>query len=212
VELTQKYWIADSECTQGLWKAVMGVNPAYHQPEQIATEDLDLPVEQVSYDDVLAFLVALNVEQTLLAARLPSESEWEYAARAGTETPFSLETVSTDTINCQVYVLDPYISTGDDRGKTVPVKSLPANAWGLHEVHGNVWEWCVDVQLDDWGTDPLTDPVNQEDGPNRVVRGGSWQVDGIFCRSAHRAGGPPITAVSSAGFRLAAPGQPNGDG
>ena len=107
-------------------------------------------------------------------ARLPTEAEWEYACRAGTNTPFSFgDNITPEQVNYDGNY--PYADgkKGLYREKTVPVKSLPANAWGLYEMHGNVWEWCQDW-YGDYPAEPVTNPEGSQAGVERVVRGGSW--------------------------------------
>ena len=116
----------------------MGENPSHFKGE-------DLPVESVSWDDVQTFLNALNGLRPELKLELPSEAQWEYACRAGTQTPFWFgDTITTDQANYNgnyPYGDEP---KGENRRKTVAVKALPANGWGLYQMHGNVWEWCAD--------------------------------------------------------------------
>ena len=138
VTLMQGYWLADTTCTQALWKTVMGNgnNPANFK------DDNNNPVEQVSWDDIQVFLKKLNELIPGLDATLPTEAQWEYACRAGTTTPFSFgENITPEQVNYHGEY--PYANgkKGLYRAKTVPIKSLPANSWGLYEMHGNVWEW-----------------------------------------------------------------------
>jgi formylglycine-generating enzyme len=197
VRLTEGFWLADSACTQAMWEAVMGQNPSDFKGEP------ELPVEQVSWDDVQRFLV--RVQEQLPAgmqAELPTEAQWEYACRADTNTPFSLG----DNIDPSVVNYDgnrPYAggAKGAFRKCTVPVKSLPPNGWGLHEMHGNVWEWCADG-LRKYTVEPQQDPVGPGGG-DRVVRGGSCTHDGRGCRSAERGALQPGDASGYLGFRLA---------
>jgi formylglycine-generating enzyme required for sulfatase activity len=195
--LTQGYWLADSACTQALWQTVMGNNPANFQ------DDINNPVERVSWNDVQQFLQRLNGLVPGLTARLPIEAEWEYACRAGTKTPFSFgDNITPEQVN---YDGDyPYAGAdkGLNRGKTVSVKSLPPNPWGLYEMHGNVWEWCQDW-YSDYPAEPVTDPVGPETGVGRVLRGGSWFDRGWFVRSAARSRYEPDYRNSGIGFRFA---------
>jgi formylglycine-generating enzyme required for sulfatase activity len=197
VTLSQGFWLADTACTQALWHAVMGNNPSHFKgnPQQ--------PVEQVSWHDVQAFLQALQALLPGCQADLPSEAEWEYACRAGTTTPFSFGA----NINPQQVNYDgnyPYADgkKGEYREKTVPVKSLSANPWGLYQMHGNVFEWCKDGKQAYDGRaqiDPLA--LLAEDGL-RAVRGGSWYELAWDTRSAHRYASPPGDADNEQGFRF----------
>jgi sulfatase modifying factor 1 len=213
VTLTEPYWMADSECPQRLWYIITGSNPSFHQPPNIGATNYDLPVEQVSWNDIQSFLTSLNGSVAGLNAGLPTDAQWERAARAGTTSSFSLATVSRDTINSAVDVSDPYIFLGIQRDMTVACKSLPANAWGLYEVHGNVWEWCSDWWQEDLGASAATDPTGPASGTYRVKRGGAWSVVGQHARSASRdfVGQPTYSAVHH-GFRLSAPAWPSGGG
>ena len=198
VTLTQGYWLADSACTQALWRAVTGDNPSRFQGND------DNPVEQVSWDDAQAFIAKLNRLVPGLHARLPTEAEWEYACRAGTSTPFSFGgNITPEQVNYNGEY--PYADgkKGQYRGKTVPVKSLPPNPWGLYEMHGNVWEWCQDWFVGEYGTEPQVDPQGPSTGAYRVLRGGSWGSDGGDVRSAYRSRNEPGFRNYNIGFRLA---------
>jgi formylglycine-generating enzyme required for sulfatase activity len=134
---------------------------------------------------------------------LPSEAQWEYACRAGTVTPFAFgDQIDASLVNFNGNY--PYNNGKPSayREQTVAVKSLPPNAWGLYEMHGNVWEWCQDV----YGTYPdgaVTDPLGSATGDSRVLRGGSWFNNGRYCRYANRYFNPPAYAAYGRGFRLA---------
>ena len=136
-------------------------------------------------------------------ARLPTDAEWEYACRAGTKTPFSFgENIAPDLVNYDGS--HPYIGgeKGLNRGKTVPVASLPPNPWGLHEMHDNVYEWCANYYAD-YSPTPQIDPQGPQTGTDRVLRGGSWDGDGGHVRSANRFWYGPVHRYSYLGFRLA---------
>jgi sulfatase modifying factor 1 len=197
VMLSSAFWLADTACTQALWQAVTGAKPSYFKG------DARNPVENVSWNDVQAFLHQLNRRVPGLQARLPSEAEWEYACRAGTTTPFSFgHKVTPEQVN---YNGDfPYAGgeKGRYREKTVPVASLPANPWGLYEMHGNVWEWCADW-YGDYPTAPQVDPTGPQTGGSRVLRGGSWHRFGRYARCALRSRNRPDLRGQSVGFRFA---------
>lgn len=204
VTLSQGFWLADTTITQELWQAVMGNNPSHFK------DSAQLPVETVSWDDAQAFIQQLKVLMPQLPVSLPTEAQWEYACRAGTTTPFSFgENVTPKQVNYDGNY--PYHNgkKGLRRGKTVAVKSLPPNAWGLHEMHGNVWEWCEDVYRSDLGDTAAVDSISTAlDAPasgtlNRVLRGGSWNDFGWSVRSAYRFSLAPDNRLHNLGFRLA---------
>jgi Uncharacterized conserved protein len=188
VTLTKGFWLGDTACTQALWKSVMGNNPASFKDSE------NNPVEQVSWDDTQKFLQTLNNMVSGLKAQLPTEAQWECACRAGTDTPFSFGNNITPEL----------VNYGGNKGKTVPVKSLPANPWGLYEMHGNVWEWCQDAWQEKLPAEPVTDPGGAGgDTGRRVVRGGSWFCNGRSVRSAIRGRNDPDNRRNFIGFRLA---------
>ena len=166
------------------------------------------PAIYVSWQDVQAYLEWLSRE-TGQPYRLPSEAEWEHACRAGTTTPFSFgKTIMPDQANYD----ENYTYAGSPKGRyrrgTVEVGSLPANPWGLQEMHGNVWEWVEDVWHDGYAGAPVdgtawTDGEGKNSSRRRVVRGGSWVNDPRICRSAYRDRVEPGIRVISLGFRLA---------
>jgi formylglycine-generating enzyme required for sulfatase activity len=158
----------------------------------------DHPVVGVSWDDAMAFCGWAGL-------RLPSEAEWEYACRAGTTTPFSFgSTITTEQVNYNGNF--PYLGgkEGEYREGTVPVGSLPVNAWGLHEMHGNVWEWCEDW-FGEYSKAPSDGSAQKEEhgSGRRVLRGGSWIGLARCCRSASRIGGHPGDRDDLVGFRPA---------
>ena len=197
VTLSRGFWLADTACTQALWQAVTGANPSRF------TDDLQNPVDTVNWDQVQALITEVNRRLPGLQARLPSEAEWEYACRAGTETPFSFgDDITPEQVN---YNGDHPYAGGDKglyRGRTVPVGSLPPNAWGLDEMHGNVREWCADW-YGAYPTGAQLDPQGPQTGGFRVLRGGSWLSIGRGVRSAYRRRSEPGSRYGSIGFRLA---------
>jgi len=202
VTLACGYWLADTACTQALWQVVMGANPSRFQ------EHPANPVEQVNWDDVQTFLDRLNALVPGLDAGLPSEAQWEYACRAGTIEPFSFgEYITRGQVNYNGKY--PYVGAEKDlqRGKTVPVGSLPPNSWGLYEMHGNVWEWCADAYAPSIERSQ-TEPSGPPDGSGRVLRGGSWGSNARSCRSAYRHFYRPGVALYYIGFRIAVDQRP----
>ncbi len=197
--LTKNFLIGKYEITQAQWEAVMGNNPS-HFKECGAK----CPVESISWEDVQIYLKKLH-DKTGFQFRLPTEAEWEYATRAGTTTAFSFgDNINTSQVN---YDGDyPYKGNiiGLDRKQPVPVGSLPANPWGLHEVHGNVWEFVQDWhKVDYYKTSPMNNPKGPAEGSFRIRRGGSWRFDAKFCRSAFRGRFRPDSKSKLSGFRLA---------
>jgi formylglycine-generating enzyme required for sulfatase activity len=189
VRISTGFWLADSACTQALWLAVVGGD----NPAEFKGDTLN-PVESVSFDQVQGFLTQLTA---LVPAGsepgLPTEAQWEYACRAGSSTPFSFgDNITPAQVNYDGN--HPY-NNGRKGGylkRTVPVKTLPPNDWGLYEMHGNVWEWCADG-LREYQAVPegqvVLDPEGpKEEGPEarRAVRGGSWLGGARGCRSADR--------------------------
>ncbi len=198
VRLTAVFWLADTACTQALWGAVMGgQNPSQFQ------DDPANPVEQVSWDDVSAFLQRVAARLPAVEPALPSEAEWEYACRAGTETPFHFgATIHPAQANYDGNY--PYVGgeKGEYRAKTVPVKTFAPNAWGLYEMHGNVWGWCADgLRLYDAEAHENPRGPEGDDAP-RVVRGGSWGDEAGRLRSAYRTRGPRGYRNGFQGFRF----------
>ncbi len=214
VTLTKGFYMQTTEVTQGQWKAVMGDNPS-------SFKDCgdDCPVENVSWDDVQEFINKLNLDSARFSVgersrtyRLPTEAEWEYAARAGTATAYFWG----DKADCSrmMYENDPgssedkcveYIrKKGLTPDSTAPVMSYKANSWGLYDMHGNVWEWCHDW-YGDYASGSVTDPIGPNSGSNRVRRGGSWDDNARACRSAYRNGDSPGLRLSGLGFRLVLP-------
>lgn len=142
VTIRQGFWLAETTVTQALWQTVMDDNPSNFK-------DKNRPVERVSWDDAQTFIAKLNQIHPDLTVRLPWETEWEYACRAGTQTPFHFgekEDLTLEKVN--------YSGEWDNfnlEGETKDVKNYPCNAWGLYEMHGNVWEWCEDEWQDHLG-------------------------------------------------------------
>ena len=179
VTLTKGFYMGVYTVTQEQWQEVMGNNPSFFRDKK------NLPVESVPWDDCQEFIKKLREKDKKLY-RLPTEAEWEYTCRAGTTTPFHFgQTISTDQAN---YNGDfPYGDgkKGVYRDNTTPVGSFPANAWGLHDMHGNVLQWCQDI-YGDYPQKEVVDPTGPEKGQFRVLRGGAWFFSPGDCRSAYR--------------------------
>ena len=183
VILSKPFRMGTHEVTQAQYQAVMGNNPSHFKGG-------NLPVEMVSWHDAVEFCRRLSA-RTGYRARLPTEAEWEYACRAGTPTAF----------HTGVDAIQPNQANISGR-QTVPVGSYPANAFGLFDMHGNVWEWCADWYAN--YEDKTFDPQGPANGQHRVLRGGSWydinQMD--LCRSARRYNHHPDDRYAAVGFRV----------
>jgi uncharacterized protein (TIGR02996 family) len=218
VEITRPFYLGVFAVTQGQWLGVRGDNPSSfcatgEGKEAVKGLDTsDFPVERVSWEDAQAFLeklAALREEkETGWRYRLPSEAEWEYACRGGASasTPFCFgKSLSSAQANFNGEY--PYGSAeeGPSLGRTCPAGSYRPNAWGLFDLHGNVWEWCSDWSANDYyGKSPAQDPLGPSNGSNRVIRGGSWGGYGQSCRAANRHGLRPSYRLGYLGFRVAA--------
>jgi formylglycine-generating enzyme required for sulfatase activity len=195
VTLTRGFFLGVHEVTQAQWAAVMGANPAVFRRGPDAAQR---PVESVSWDDCQRFIARLN---TLGLARgkfrLPTEAEWEYAARDGTATRFPWGDDARETevhknawANSRSYAV------------THPVGQKPANSRGLFDLHGNVWEWCADF-YGPYAAGAQTDPAGPATGGERVFRGGSWYDFPVSLRSANRHRHAPDGRYTAVGLRLA---------
>ena len=190
VVVLEGFWFADGPCTQTFWMAVMqGANPSHfvYQPDSP-----QCPVENVSWDEVQGFLADLERLCPALAGRaaLPTEVQWEYAARADTVTAYPWGDEPDDA----------RANWGAQQRGSTPVGRSEPNAWGLHDMHGNVWHWCADVwrgRLDE------SSPLDLSGPTMRVVRGGTWAVHPGGARSAFRNGWLPEDRLGLLGFRIA---------
>jgi formylglycine-generating enzyme required for sulfatase activity len=189
------FYLGVHTVTQEKWQTVMGNNPSE------LTGDKNLPVDSVSWQDALAFVRKLETRDKK-RYRLPTEAEWEYACRAGTTTPFHFgETLSAAQANYNGNFTYGNGKPGISREKTVPVGALPPNAWGLHEMHGNLWQWCQDWH-GGYQAGQVIDPQGPKTGKNRILRGGSWGSHPVFCRSANRNFSAPDARTEFYGFRV----------
>jgi formylglycine-generating enzyme required for sulfatase activity len=191
VTLGKGFYLGKHEVTQSQWERVMGNNPSQFK-------GTDRPVEKVSWDDAVAFCKKLTeMEERAgrlfdgMAYQLPTEAQWEYACRAGTRSAFSRGESLTSS----------QASISEGPPETSEVGSYLANPWGFHDMHGNVWEWCVDWYGEyPLGTSP--DPVGPADGSARVGRGGSWFNAASSARCASRGSIAPGSSNGTLGFRL----------
>jgi len=202
VTISKPFYMQSTAVVIKQWHALMGrkIFRPRHGPES-------LPVTKVSWFDANKFIKRLN-ERGEGKYRLPTEAEWEYAARAGSTTVFSWG----DTIDCDkaMYgnnrlkhdVCQEYIkSLRLELDQPAPVKSYQPNAWGLYDMHGNVWEWVMD-RYGEYGKVPVVDPRGPDSGMMRIRRGGSWFKYDYSCRSANRSTGHPATRYRTTGFRV----------
>lgn len=196
VPLTKGFWMQETPVTQGLWQAVMGSNPSHFKGSP------DLPVEQVTWQEASDFgpkLVKLLTGEDALPRGwkigLPTEAQWEYACRAGTTTRWPFGDQEKELGKYAWYD----VNSG---GKTHEVKGRLPNAWGLHDMLGNVWEWCQDVYLSKLPGGE--DPVAAVQASSRVLRGGGWDSGPASCRPAYRFRDAPENRTFHQGFRLAA--------
>ncbi len=183
VTLTQGFWLGETSCTQAFWQAVMGDNLTDRQ------DDLQLPVKQISWDDCQEFIKRLLTHCPGFSAHLPSEAQWEYACRAGTQTAYWWG----DELNQKFANNGSGLQTENQ---------YPANQWGLKSMSGNVREWCSDW-YGDYSDSDTEDPMGKQQGRNRVLRGGSWAGSGRSLRSARRFHYWLAFRSGNSGFRLA---------
>ena len=189
------YHIGETEVTQELWQAVMGSNPSYFNGAK-------RPVESVSWNDCQEFVKRLN-KFTGKTFRLPTEAEWEYAARGGSQSRGYKYAGSNTIGDVAWYTVNCY-----DKGEshpdygTHPVKQKQANELGIYDMSGNVWEWCQD-RYGSYSSSSQTNPVGPSSGSNRVNRGGGWRSDARYCRVSNRDGYTPTYSHSFLGLRLA---------
>jgi len=189
VSLPQGFWMLETEVTQEMWESIMEINPSHFKSNG------KLPVEKVSWDDCQNYIEKLNglgIAPMGYRFSLPTETQWEYACRAGTTTPFHFgNTLNGDAANCNGD--HPYGTNtkGVYANKTTEAGSYPANAWGLFDMHGNVWEWCLNRYVDD------------SLSKDRVLRGGGWSNHPEYCRSAQRNYNDLLWRHAGLGLRLA---------
>ena len=187
--IDRAFWLGAHEVTQDAWQRVTGANPSHF------TGDPRRPVENVSWHEVQEFLGRLNARSGVAGFRLPTEAEWEYACRAGSLTAFNTGPALTEA-NVAARIEDSMAG----RGATTPVGSFPPNAWGLYDMHGNVWEWTADDHCPYPASDHRPPSCG---GPLKVIRGGSWYYERDSARCALRYTHRPQDRGFSLGFRVA---------
>ncbi len=197
VTISQDFYLGKYEVTQAQWQTVMRFNPA----KEHGTGP-NFPVYYVSWNDCQKFIRRL-IELGLGTFRLPTEAEWEYACRAGTTTRFS----HGDVLDCgdvceRCEIHDQYMWwCGNNRPQGVKEVGLKQpNAWGLYDMHGNIYEWCLDWWENPFERGPVVDPQGPKTGTHRILRGGGWSFDALGCRSAFRYGYAPDNPRSYSGF------------
>ena len=196
--ITQTQW----RCVAALPKVKQSLNP---NPSKF--KGINRPVENISWHEAVEFCARLS-EKTGRTYRLPSEAEWEYACRAGTTTPFHFgETITTEIANCSGSDIHAFEPKSKFRKETTPVGSFQiANAFGLYDMHGLVWEWCADPWHKNYDGAPRNGTVWELGGDNnrRVLRGGSWSFNSVLCRSASRSWNESDGGLRICGFRIVA--------
>lgn len=193
------FWMGAHEVTQGEWQKIMEYNPAHFN------ESPDFPVDQVSWEDTQRFVEKLNKAGQDMIFRLPTEAEWEYGARGGTTGSMynTGDTITPEQANFNGSIPFGLNLRQDYRKSSLSVHHFPPNAFGLHDMHGNVWEWCNDWYGQDYyESSPKRNPTGPENGNMRVLRGGSWFRYAGHIRSATRYKNRPSGQYADTGFRL----------
>lgn len=212
VEINWSFYMGVFEVTQEEYTKVVGKNPSFYSAtgtgkDQVAGMDTSrFPVDKVSWNDATAFCKKLSEmkaeKEAKRSYRLPTEAEWEYSCRGGAKqhTAFHFgNTLTSGQANCKTdYPGNTQLKEYQER--TMAVGSFPANGFGLHDMHGNVWEWCADLRDPSQKIDPGLDPMGW--GGSRVVRGGAFALEGKECRTAHRYSNSQGVDHIFSGFRV----------
>jgi formylglycine-generating enzyme required for sulfatase activity len=191
VRLTRGFWMGKYTITQAQWRQVMGANPSHFNAD-------GLPVDQVNWSDCQIFIDTLNriLMPRHLRSTLPTEAQWEYACRAGTQTRFYSGDSDADLARAGWYA-----QNSGNRSHEVGQKEK--NNWGLCDMHGNVWQWCQDwISPYPRDSEPAIDPTGPATGSDRVLRGGAWNSEPDICRSAYRFSYPPHYRLMTIGLRI----------
>ncbi|QEI43155.1 Serine/threonine-protein kinase F [Dolichospermum sp. UHCC 0315A] len=195
------FYMGKYELTQVQYQAIIGTNPSYFKGD-------NRPVEGVSWNNAVKFCKKLS-QKTGKKYRLPSEAEWEYACRAGTTTPFYFgESITPDLVNYNRNYTYASAPKGKYRQQTTDVGTFPPNSFGLYDMHGNLWEWCQDEYKNNYINAPtdgraLTSPIWWRE---KLLRGGSWSFDPVYCRSAYRGNDLLVNDYNGIGFRVVCSG------
>ena len=200
VTISNDYYLGMTEVTQGQYEKVMGTNPSHFQKRVIRKSDSSMyPVETVSWEDAVEFCKRLSElpeeKKAGRVYRLPTEAEWEYACRASSTTAYSFGASATPLGDYAWF-------RGNSDQQTHPVGEKQANAWGLYDMHGNVWEWCSDW-YGDYPKGAVSDPIGPKASTGRVIRGGGWFNGTADCRSAIRDRPDPSLRDNRISFRVA---------
>lgn len=183
VTISRPFEIQTTQVTQDFWESIMGNNPSqFKGPLR--------PVECVSWNDAQVFIARLNEQIEKYLYRLPTEAEWEIACRARSKEPYW----------ARPELISWYSDNSESQTHAVATKE--PNAWGLYDMHGNVWEWCQDW-YSEYSKEPVLDPIGPSSGSNRVIRGGGWYNNAKNLRSARRSNDGPANTYDVLGFRLA---------
>jgi formylglycine-generating enzyme required for sulfatase activity len=217
VRLTKPFYLGKYAVTQEQYERLVGKNPSHFcatgvgKAKVAGLDTRRFPVEEVSWEEAVEFCRKLSElpeeKRRGRAYRLPTEAEWEYSCRVGamSPTPFSFgATFSSTRANFDGNFPYGGAAKGPNLGRPTAVGSYPANAWGLYDMHGNVWQWCSDwYGADYYAKSPREDPAGPSEGSGRVFRGGSWRISGQNCRSAIRLRYVPAFRDYNLGFRVA---------